>query len=605
MFFLGMLSIVQITILPGILILGMTGVKGSFLQRVAYTFALSLIFNYCLASILAAVGLYSRWSLFLIFIFEIWAAWRLFRDELSKSATAFLQHLDDSILAAVRSIFSQGETQGKPGLLFTLLVLGALGLAISSILWVFKIFIYNLGSVFDAWDTIISWNKWALAWAGGSIPLNSRLYPQLIPANWSVTYIFMGETTVQFFAKAVMPLFPLFILLAIFDLGIKRSAIGFFTAVTITRLLIKKFLVDEIANGYVDLAVAFFAFLVVHALLKASDIKDDQDQLQRHFLLGAIFAAGAAVTKQAGIYMLLLFPALAYIGILRPLKPGKKVWRKYLFAYLLISLIPAVWYIMKGIIIIAGRDFPEITELIQLSSATHGNAGLPDQIIASLARFEWYLLLFAVIAIGFFLMGPLYRVLILLLVIPYPLIWSWLAGYDTRNLSVFIPIFGLIAGMALQEIFAAVTRKLKQSPMANIKTYLLPVLLAVLLIIGNFLIPAEKLRGTQIELQKQVFSPAKNQQIYQLIEREGNDTRILTNYPVAYLPGLETNQVMFDFKDLEKFLALVSEPDIGYIFFPTTTLPQIKEYIDDKIEKGDYLLLFVDKEWVTYRMAWL
>lgn len=599
MFFLGILSIFQIAALPGILILKLISVKGSLIQRVVYTFALSLIANYCLAFILAAVGLYNRWSMFLICTLEITAILWLYRDDIKKPIAPILRNANVSLKNTVYSIFPHKDAQmigQEENLLNTLLVLGSLGLAISSILWVFKIFIYNLGTVFNAWDTIVSWNSWATQWASGSIPLNSRLYPQLIPANWSMTYLFIGETTVQFFAKGIMPLFPLLILLAIFDLGLKRNPIGYFTGVTITRLLIKKFLAEEMTSGYVDLAVAFFAFLVVYVLI---NILDDMEHKQKHLLLGAIFAAGAAVTKQAGAYILIIFPILVYIRV-HPL--DMKTWKKYLRVFFLISLIPAIWYILKGIIILSGRDFPELRELVELSSATYGNSGILHQLIAAFTHFDWYLLFFVVILACFFRLSPINRTLTLLLIIPYPMIWAWFAGYDTRNLSIFIPVFGLVSGEALQEIYFAVSHKLRQSFLVNAKVYVLPILLILLLAVSGYLFPEERLRNEQIELQKMVFSPSKNQQIYDLIAHEGSDTKILTNYPVSYLPGLENNQIFFAFQDYAKFLSLETDPDVEFIFLSNSANEEIKKHIDRKIEEGNFKLLFIDKEWVTYRM---
>jgi len=599
MFFLGILSLFQIAALPGILILKLISVKGSLIQRVVYTFALSLIANYCLAFILAAVGLYNRWSMLLICTLEIIAILWLYRDDIKKPIAPLLCNANVSLKNTVHSIFYIKDAQitgQEENLLNTLLVLGSLGLAISSILWVFKVFIYNLGTVFNAWDTIVSWNSWAIQWASGSIPLNSRLYPQLIPANWSMTYLFIGETTVQFFAKGIMPLFPLLILLAMFDLGLKRNPIGYFTGVTITRLLIKKFLAEEMTSGYVDLAVAFFVFLVVYVLI---NIQDDKENKQRYLLLGAIFAAGAAVTKQAGAYILIIFPILVYISV-HPL--DVKTWKKYLQVFFLISLIPATWYILKGIIILSGRDFPELRELVELSSATYGNSGIVHQLIAAFTQFDWYLIFFVVILAGFFRLSLINRTLTLLLIIPYPVIWAWFAGYDTRNLSIFIPVFGLVSGEALQEIYFAVSHKLRQSFLANTRVYVLPILLILLLAVSGYFFPEEQLRNEQIELQKMVFSPSKNQQIYDLIAREGSDTKILTNYPVSYLPGLENNQIFFAFQDYAKFLSLETDPDVEFVFLSNSANEEIKKYIDRKIEEGNFKLLFIDKEWVTYRM---
>jgi len=116
-----------------------------------------------------------------------------------------------------------------------------------------SLIIWNTGSVFESYDTIISWNKWAIDWANNSLPTSTWRYPQLLPANWSIIYVLMGTTTVQFFVKAMMPFFTLFILLMIIDLGFAKSNPGFFIGSAITYFVIKKFLGPFVIEGLADM----------------------------------------------------------------------------------------------------------------------------------------------------------------------------------------------------------------------------------------------------------------------------------------------------------------------------------------------------------------
>ena len=102
-------------------------------------------------------------------------------------------------------------------------------------------------------------------------------------------------------------------------------------------------------------------------------------------------------------------------------------------------------------------------------------------------------------------------------------------------------------------------------------------------------------------MQKQIFSPQKNNLIYKFLAEEPAGIRILTNYPIQYLPGLEDVQAAFDYSDYNIFLAWVSDPSIKYLLVPRSIDP-IEDYLDQKIASGDYELVFENNEWRYYRM---
>jgi hypothetical protein len=66
MFLLGLMSLFQICWLPGYLFLTFLKFKGTFINKYLLSFAISLIINYLLVSLLVGLGLYKR-SLFLVF----------------------------------------------------------------------------------------------------------------------------------------------------------------------------------------------------------------------------------------------------------------------------------------------------------------------------------------------------------------------------------------------------------------------------------------------------------------------------------------------------------------------------------------------------------
>jgi hypothetical protein len=607
MFILGILAFAQITLIPGALFVKLIKFHGNAIQTLMTVFGFSLIANSVVVALLTITKIYQQFVILPLFIVELIALIWVYKTEPRVPFGMILLRWWQSFTKLILGFLPSAD-QDKPSSIIRIInyaisILFVI-LAVSSILWIGKYFIYNIGTIFDGWDAVVSWNQWAISWGNSQIPLHTGRYPQLIPMNWSLTYIFMGNTNVQFFAKALMPLFPLFILVMMLDLGLKEKTAGAFIGVVITRLILKKFLVDEFSNGYVDLAISFFAFLTIYTLLKAHK-SPDADYRNQSLLLGGVFAAGAAITKQAGVYILAVFPILAFFFLIKPFyRPiPRGLWKRFLIIVLITVIIAAPWYIFKQVTFFTGVDTAETSGLSSISSSAFGNLPLFTQMQAalrSLGKYFWVLLFLLPALI--FLESP-YRWIVVLIIFPVTLIWSGLASYDQRNLSVIFPLMGLTTGMAIQKLL-----ELSLNLGARIKLlqwkifYILPVLLLTALCVLNYKLPTSALKDRQTALQKQLFSPGKNEKIYALIASAGPQTKILTNYPIRFLPGLENNQIYFRFSDYQSFMAWIQYPEIGYILVPTYADDQIKNYIDQRLTDGTFKLIFEDSEWISYTM---
>lgn len=258
----GMLAITQSFFVPGILILRGNKFKGSVIQKLVYTVALSLISSYLLVILLVFLNLYLQVVVLSIFTLEIIAIIWLFQQSSQKSVFHTLQagwkNVTNTLLELVRSWSHVGNFAS---LVKTITSLVAFTLSLALLWWSIKLAIHYTGTIFDLWDTIVSWNEWALEWAAGSMPVNTRNYPQLLPANYSLVYVFMGNTEIQFFAKFLILPMAFLILLMPFDLGLKTKKGGYFLATILIYLLLKKFLITELTSGYVDGMMAFFRYL--------------------------------------------------------------------------------------------------------------------------------------------------------------------------------------------------------------------------------------------------------------------------------------------------------------------------------------------------------
>lgn len=601
---LGIIAVTQSLLLPGLLILKVINFKGSFIQKIVYTAALSLVSNYIFVVVLVVLGIYKQWVVISIFLFEsTYAVW-LFRESLGQSLFEYISTLWKNFIGALQDLFDTWmQITSISDVIKSLFSFIAFTLSLALLWWSIKLMSHYAGTIFDSWDAIVSWNRWAVSWANGEFPLNTRNYPQLIPANYSLSYVFMASTEIQFFAKFLVLPTAFFLLLMPFDLGLQTKKSGFFLGTILIYLLLKKFLIIELTNGYVDGVMAFFSLLVVYTLIKLSFAERETEK--NHLLfLGFFFAGSAAVVKQPGVYLFLLFPIWLYFGIFR--QTHLQDWqqhKKLLVCSFAVSAFLAIpWYVYKQLVIFFGNDRVGITELLEASANNNYNVGWQQQIIDTISHFEIYLVLFPLILLAFFLLKPLYRWLVITLILPYPILWALIASYDTRNLSIFIPIFGLVAGISFQKLLDWI---LSLWDFGKLKTWTLALILAIALALGLVAkFPNTVLKEKQFTLQSQLFSARKNAMLYDLVEREGTDITIMTNYPMRFLPGFEEVELYDNYKNYDTFIGKLENVQVDYLFVPEDVFiePRIKDYIDQKTAAGAYELIYEDKSWKYYKL---
>ncbi len=616
MIVMGVIAVLQVCCIPGLIAARLFKLKLDILQGIVTIFMLSLTANYLAAFLLAALGLYLRPVALALLALELAALVWLYRREL----LAPLGELSSSLLERsggyLRSFLPAAQPDSR--LAFASVLKAALGLAlavmaVTSIAWVGRVFLDNLGSVFNSWDAVLSWNRWAVAWSQNSFPTGTWQYPQLLPANWSMIYVIVGSA-VQLFAKAIMPLFSLFILLMIFDLGLDRrrsrpaAMIGFFLAVVLTRLMIKKFLGDYIAEGYADIPVAFAGFLPVYTLLKARGLERADERMQS-VRLGFILAGGAAVTKAAGLFILVLYPLLAWLLVLKDfaIEPterrrsigsiAKSLWIP-LAAALLIAL---PWYAYKQVQIWQGLDQSNV-EVV--TNAIYQGAGLWQRVVNAAQSMDKYAFLLAFLIPALLVLEDAYRWIVALIVLPFTLSWALSFSYDTRNLALALPFLGLTAGAALGRCAELGIDALALLSVRSVRLRAYAIAGLGLLALGGIalVLPDQKLEAQQAAMQKQIFNPELNAKLYDFIARNGPDVRIATNYPVAALPGLEHNQVNFWYADFDTYQALVENGQVNYLLAPERMDARIEQDIESKLSSGAYKLVFEDAHYVPYRL---
>ena len=609
MYILGILGILQVFFIPGVVLMR----RINFQTRpVAYTMGVistSLVFNYCLVFLTTTLHLYSRVLLYIIIACEFGLIIWLYRKALNKPVDHWLGKVRKASIAAINKWKGFFQSTSETSALYFFIKISyiclCLILAYISLNWILRLFIWNIGSIFNSYDTIAIWNRWAIDWANNLLPTSTWRYPQLLPANWSIIYVLMGDTSIQFFAKAIMPLFTFFILLMIVDLGYAKKSTGFFIGAAITYLAIKKFLGPFVIEGLADLPTAFLAFSAIYFLLISQVDKQSTENRVGYAILIALGAAGCAVTKQVGLLFLSLFSIVYFLFFLRPLfRENSNKVKKILFTSVFLVLIIVVpWYLYKQVLIWQGIEKSEIQMIMGATGHAFNYLSVQDQLLEITKLLgKYFYLLILLIPLSFFV-EPVIRTLIIFLVFPLFISWGIFASYDFRNLAIALPIFGISSGISINLVFNYAFKTLKKVSIGRVKIkYFLIILIILLTITGFYFFPYDLLQTKQLELAMNTFSPSTNQKLVSALEGENNDFLIMTNYPIDNLPGMAGKKIGFLFNDFDAYQLTLESANVDalYLLVPNTSDQRIMDDIYQKLETGEYTLIFEDESWIPY-----
>jgi hypothetical protein len=418
----GILAIAACMLLPGLLILEGAETRICSFGRLAFAVALSATFNHFLVVFLVLTGLYQR------------------------SVVVGLAAGELGLLVVLMFV-RRPRGEENYGLSFRkaiALIPMAVGLlsavVIAYVIWTYgSLAFHDFGEIFTGWDAVVSWNRWAGEWAAGSLPVQTWEYPQLLPSLWSMIYVMMGTTELQIFPKAMMAWLPIIMFFAFADMACAgRAIIGSVAAYSGLKLLL---LFNTFAmSGYAELPSGIMAFLALYAGYQASG--DKSAASDRLALFGAAIVAGAALTKQSGLFFALLYPF--FLWLVSPKGSATRIWR----TISIILLLTAPWYLYRAYAIRYGGDASNILVVTQLIHAGRSYAERilfgAHLIVGSLnGPFLYCVIGLLVLA----LWSHLGRILTLVVIFPYILIYGLFFSYDIRNILPIVPVVAWAMGI--------------------------------------------------------------------------------------------------------------------------------------------------------------
>lgn len=402
---------------------------------------------------------------------------------------------------------------------------------------------------------------------------------------------------------------------------------------------------EFIGSGFVDIPVTFFSFLACAVLLPDLIAKRF---VPSHIIVAGVLAAGAALTKQAGLYIIL--PLLIWTGVVvwgqkkNLLLAGK--WAMGVF--LIFGMLIAPWYGYKLLEIGQGHDDFEsssiehaLTKAIgertllgkwsygvrcvtmrtsaQLLQSAHRTSLEQNKLISD--RFQQPIsdLSISLIALGLLVLlglsfaSAVSRLVTLTVTIPFFMVWATNYCYDFRNLTLALPFLGLALGCGIFQLMKLLFRpissiksgKHQQSAYATLvlnrdrlSSLVLAVLLAFTAVVAywHIVYPAPVLYMIHEQKMRRVGVPAINEALYQYYTTNGLGGKIYTMYrPAAYLPELKDYSVIVNksILSLELLKHYERNPDIRYVLWWEGTIdPDALAYMMEQVAQGKYTAIF-------------
>lgn len=427
---LGVLSIIQAVFLPGIAASLFIG-NLRWIDRVLLAIPLSLVINYVLVLCLTLVGLYNRPLMFLAVAIEIIILIAIF----AKNTRIFRG------VSPAKHWKPADRFRMQPKEFPLYFLLAAFIVFFNNEAW------YQIGTVFQHWDAVVSWNRWAVTWFHGELPHGtwqypdaSQTYPQGIPILYSLTYQFIDDERVQYFAKAIAVLLPYAAIATLMRMAflIESARNILLLSIPIFILLLANGWMDEISfifSGYVDAPIAYFGVLVCYLFMLLSQRipRDGTEMPDDNFIYVAIVIASAtALIKQTGVLVAFLFPLAWFYYFGR--HEGRQARKKLFWSYLIVVILAGHWYVYKAIQIYNGTE----SSLLPSYDALIPVAWYMRPLSAAGLFFEtygWAWLLPLAVSLRY----SVIRAMALWGVLPVFLFWAFLVSYDLRGFYLAMP----------------------------------------------------------------------------------------------------------------------------------------------------------------------
>jgi hypothetical protein len=621
---LGLLSLLQIFVFPGLIVVKFAKIPNPWINFLI-TISISPIINSLLVFLLVLCKIYTQPVMLSIFVIEIIVLLILYFSTLTTNfeKAKLSVHIKEFFAAYLKPT---DEHSGWGFYFVRGMLVAAILAAVASILYYFFVYGTQTTAIFNSWDAIFSWDRWAVEWAKGLLPTNVYHYPQLLPANFSITYKFIDEVRVKFFARMFTNYIEIFVLLAIFIAGVITKKSGYFWGVVFTAWL--EIHLGSKGTGYADTPSAYWGLISLLFLLFS---KSDTQNRQKYLIFGAIFAAGSMAVKQAGGWIVFIYVLLLFMMYWKEEKVFVKslLWKIGLIYFVVI--VP--WYAYAEWSIINGQSVSEIQRVMKIASTDVtwlGTMTNAFKLLFSHLSTEAYSAVLIFLIFPFLLFfsrtNKFWRRINILISTPYFILWIFYFSYDIRNMNLIVPLVGIAAGIgfvnlgkliATDSVFQWITAAVHQIG-AGIKNlvswifglfsqlkliYIMPLFLLVFLLPQRY--TDTYMISKSVDLQKQIGNLYLNERIYEYLALNEDAGKIMTDYMwLGYLPEIDRYFSAGDPRFDSYIDRMENDDQIEYILISINTISaKVDEYVTNKVDENEIELVFSFEEYRFYKLC--
>ena len=436
---LGIAGMVQAAFLPGQLLLRGLRLELNLALMLGLSVVFSLPLNYALVGLLSALGLSLP---------PVW--WAVMAAELALLLRLAARRHDQA-----RAVPPAAATAGPAAPLARLAEWAALAGALLMLGRLFARLVRTVGTVFIEWDPALVWNLRATAWTGNAFPGFMYNYPDITPVTYAIPYLFMGSTALQYFSKALAPVFAVAMVLLLVGVWVRSRRLAYLVGAVATAALLRYILGIFLDHGYADTPVALLA--IAAALLLAMAATAADPTVSRRMLWLAVFAAIAtAHAKQVGLALAAAFPLLVYL--VERDRGQRRAAAAATAGLVLLAIGIAVlpWYVAASRAMAAGGG-STMQFLTYLASGAHADSDLRAKLVGMLSYMRDRLgrslsITLPLSILLTVLVDRFWRRMMLFVAVPFWLAWLVLFSYDPRNMAMALPFFGVAMGVAAEAV---------------------------------------------------------------------------------------------------------------------------------------------------------
>jgi len=426
MFILGILGLFQAWFLPGLSMLSFSK-NFKIIDIIILSIPLSITLNCLIIFTLVFFNLYDQENLLIIFFIElIFLIYNCFKNEnLKKAIRSF-----EGFLRLKKKINIDFDIFDIP-IVFFLLLISFFG---------FK----TIGEVINVGDALVSYNPWSLTWFE-SEPSDYGLYPPGLSILMSLIYKMINNTSVEFFTRALVIIYPIWIFLffyRVISFLPKYKIFIKFSLIISSYIFIFIFRNYAMFIGYAEPILFLTSVCTVFIMIKIFILEKNFESYE--YLIFGLIVISNPIIKQTGFFISSVFPLLFFIFFI------KKLSLKKLFSKLSIILIPFVipysWIALKliKIYLLETSD----TNLNFIISLNEGYS-----LIEKLNYTFGFLSIPFVILVLFSLINKKSLLIFITITLPYFVLYVIYIGYDNRHFVSIIPFISINITIGIYEIY--------------------------------------------------------------------------------------------------------------------------------------------------------